>query len=308
MTEAIQPAADLVDSKETAAAPESNTLKLEKSPTEPQTPTLFDVDKMSDDEKKQKAREWGHIPQDQFRGDKSRWVDEGEFLKRSQERMPALQHQIRKQDDIINSQRMIIESLQKDVEREREELHTQKKEASEDQDFFKYTSLEKKEKALEERNEMLKNNLDTLSNHQQQEQVDNREVEMQHTANQWVNRNPWFQNPQSTEDFAKRSFAEMRFDEYKRTYPNAAPNAIMQQIDIDLQNFNQTPSNSYNYSSGGVATAPSTSNERNYSNLTESAKKICDNFSRMGRSAEEREFYRKEYIKAASEDLFKWSN
>lgn len=289
------------------------TLKLNSEPKEavqplssPPNNQLFDIDKMSIEEKEQKAKEWGHIPKNQFRGDQSKYIDTDEFLKVSERKMPALKHQIKKQDDIIASLRSMNESLNENIEQQKADLTHQMQEASDNQDLVKFKNLEKREAALEKKQENMQANLNNLEN---SHHAPDHSQAMGYAANQWTEKNNWYSTPKNQEDFAKRGFADKRFSELTEAYPNTDPSRILEQVDADLNKFIQPTSQSYNYNPGG-SNAPMgqpPSKDKTIGNLTESSRKSLDFLLTATRSKEEKERFTKNYLSSSTNDsLFKW--
>lgn len=307
------------DVKTEDATPARETLKLnpelkgteQPSAPPPSNPSLFNLESMSVEEKEQKAKEWGYIPKDQFRGDQSRHIGTDEFLKISEQRMPALKNQVRKQDDIIASLRAMNEGLNENMEQQKADIAHQMREASDNQDLLKFRALEKRDNALEQKRENMQANLANLENNHQQDVYSGHQEDTGRVVNQWIDKpeNQWLKNPTTDEDFKKKGFVDHRFTELSKKYPDANPTMIMNQIDADLNKFTQPAAQSYGYNPGGnnppMGQPPSKDKTR--ANLTIRAEAMLTNSLLIARTDKERERFTKNYLNNPSNDgLFKW--
>lgn len=286
------------------------TLKLPESP-EKKMESLFDLENMTVEQKDQEAKKWGYIPAEDFKGDQKRHMTAEEYLKASERKLPALKHQVKKQDDIIDNLRKMNETLSKNLENQKTELDQQFKEASDDQDFFRMRTLEKKEKALEQDQDELKSNMTALEGRNEVEEIDYSKQQVQDAVGRWVQTNSWYNNPQTPQEHAQRSFADQRFNEYSVKYPNADPTVLMSQISNDLDKFSQSQvvNSNYGYTPGGqnVPMGQQVSNEKIEANLNEGGKRMLNSVRSIARSSEEKESLTKSFLGSSTNDtLFKW--
>ena len=275
----------------------------------PANTPLFDTKNMSEEEKEQKAKEWGYIPATDFRGDKSRHMNAEEYLEASQRKLPAMQHQIKKQDAIIDNLRSMNQGLNDDLERQKIDLSQQMKEASEDNDMFRFRNLEKQEKNLEERQETLQTNINSLEQEQTQDDAKVRQEEVVTDVGKWIQKNKWFSNPETSADFAKKGFADLKFNEYTAKYPDARASQIMHQIDADMTQFTQQSGGAYNYNGGGANTpmGQPAAQDKTEANLTDGGKKMLRNVQNIARSPEESTRLTKHFLSSSTNnELFKW--
>lgn len=253
----------------------------------------LDLENMSDEQIKQAATEWGHRPKEAHRGDPDKWQDAREFLEKSIKKTPALIHQNKKQRQIIESQKMIIANQKKDLERQANALAPKMKEAFESGDYTEYRKLENEEKELLQQSKDFDKH---IVEDAEPENSNSRNEEYAMQANMWVRNNPEYNtNPQI------KATIDRNFDRYREEYPDANPSRIMEALDMDMKKIKSQQNNSYN----NYATKPSNmgkkSNTKSYNNLTQSAKRVCDQFVRAGHN-------REDYIKNASDTLFIWNN
>ena len=284
-----------------------------QQPPAPANNLAFDVGQMTQDEKDQKGREWGYKPTDSFQGDKSKHMDVDTYLRVSQQKLPAVLNQNRKQDSIIKTQQMMIDNMQKDIDSKQAALDSQKLEASEDNDLYKFDKLQKEERALEKRQEDLQThkeqlNEPSLDNYQDNNQAAAEEEEeaTQFEVRQWSQDKPFILNPQTKEDFANKAFVDSKWNQYKRSLPNAPTAVILEQVSRDLAAFNQA-NNSSNYSPAGTGGTPPVSNERSEANLTADAQRRLNSILSRAANDTQKAMYKDQFINHGTNDeSFKW--
>jgi len=292
---------------------DSQTLKLpdNQKPQEPvQQPAnnaIYDINGMTDDQKTQKAKEWGHIPKEDFRGDQSKWTDPDTFLRVSQEKMPALRNQVKKQDAVIDTQKMIIENMQRAFDDRKASLVGEKREASDDVDMVKFSNLEREERNIDQQQIDLKNNLSQLNDSQIEDKSDDRQIETEYAVNNWVQQNPWYKNPQNKEDYANQAFATQKMNQYEKAYPGAKTEHIMQMVSKDIGQFNQPANNSSNYSPAGIGGTPSISQNKTEADLTADGQRNLNRYLKLASSDAQKEAYKKSFMEYAGRDEnFNW--
>lgn len=284
------------------------TLKL---PADNKPESIYDLENMTTEQTEQQARKWGYIPSEDFKGDQTRHMSAEEYLRVSEQKLPALKHQIKKQDVIIENLRKMNENLNVDLESQKQNIETQKKEASDEQDFFKYSNLEKQEAKIEKRQEELKADMTALETDYKTDEVNYRDQQVHSEVQDWIKGNQWYTNPnKSPAEHAKKSYADERFTELSKQYPNADPNAIMTQISTDLNKFSQSlqTNTNYSYAPGGQnAALGQVSQDKTEGNLNEGATKMLRNIQAISRSPEEKARLTKNFLSSSTNDsLFKW--
>ena len=242
---------------------------------------------MTEEEIQLEAKKWGHIPKEAHKGDPAKWQDPREFLERSIRETPSLIKQNRKQSKIIETQNKIIETLKQNIERERVLLQPKMKEAFENADFLEYKKLEEQDAVLLERKK-------EFDNHIVEEKEEDPNLKYAAEANKWLQNNPDYYT-----NLKIKEVADKAFEDYKKEYPNGTPQQIIHAVDLEVKNIKN------NVSFKGTQSAPSTmekvTREKSYNNLTESAKRVCDNFASYGIKKED-------YVKSAEDSCFTWYN
>jgi hypothetical protein len=256
--------------------------------------SVLDLENMTEDQIKAEAKKWGHIPEEDFRGDKSRWRSAEDFLRDSTQRMPALQNQVRKRGRIIETQNKIIENQREQIKIQKMALQPKMKEAFENADYDAYNNLRRQESGLDKSDQDLEKLIE-------KPKFDMTSPEFLATPNvpdpelkRWLMKNPNYHTDQNF-----RNEADKTFDDYKAKFPNATSRQLLEAVDMKLKNSPSTYnpySNSTTYKPSNMAHSSKT---RSFDNLTEGSQRAC-------REAESHGVNRADYLKNCKDLNFIW--
>lgn len=235
------------------------------------------------------ARSRGWTPEDEFKGDKSRWVDAEDFVKNSDEYLPFLKKKARVQDQEIKQLKRAMEdakayfskSEERAFKRALAELKTQQRAAVEVGDVDAHDAISKKIDELRDDIPNAKDGPDLA--------MRAREAEFD-----WRDKNAWYDKGGRATDFANylvekyrpkakdmepEDFFDMIAKETLERYPDAA---------------SETPRREARNAVEGVSGNRVARGARVFANLPKEAQTICDRMIKNGYPVT-RESYTKDY-------------
>lgn len=256
--------------------------------------SLYDLDNMTDAEVATEAKKWGAIPKEDWKDDPSKFQDARTFLKNSIQKTPAHLNQIKKQDKIIDTLKVIVENQKAENERLRIKLDRNMKEAFEGGDYEKFQTLQAEKTSLENNY----NNLDSLKETQDIEYPQQSAAPDLDIAD-WITKHPDY-----TMNTTFAQGVDTLYNAYKAKYPFANNKQILGLIDSTLEkNNNKGAAVSDNTFGNQAASSISTSvpQKKTFDNLTDSAKKTCLEIEKRG-------LKREDFIQFCNDACFIWGN
>ena len=244
---------------------------------------LETTDQGGGDDIEERARSMGWVPEEDFRGDKSRWVDAEKFVERGENELPILRERMRTMQTQLTDTKKLVKRLAKqnaeisgrEYKRMEAQVQEQKAAAVELGDSEAFRKAEDQERELEK----LK-----------PEEIKVEESEELHpdfTA--WLDENTWYQNDPTAaavadsiaQQLSKTSNLQGRafFDEVTKKTKKELPHKF--------QNSRRGAPSSVEGAGGGRRQ----SGKKSYTDLPPEAKQACDRFVKQGLMKKE------EYVK-----------
>lgn len=266
---------------------ETLTLPVKEEPKEQDL--MFDkpLEDMSKEEIVEAAKKWGHRPKEAHRGDPDKWQDPETFLKNSRAHAPAHANQIKKLNQMVETQNKLLANQQKQNEELKASLQPKMVEALDNADHKEYVRLQKQEQDLDRQSEEFDKQI------LQPEQESDVNQALKEKCAEWERNNPEYRTNDKVREVADKAF---KF--FTNKYPDAAPERILDAVTIEVNNIKS--SSSLQSTSTQPSNMQPKTKTKSYDNLTEGAKKVCDNYGRSGGD-------KKVYISNSDDSCFIWS-
>ena len=244
--------------------------EVEESPEE-ESPDVKEPDEFEP-----RAKRMGWVPEDQFRGEKSRWVDAKTFVEKGENELPILRERLRRADEGLKELGEVKETLknfqgymtkveERAFVRAKAEIESKRQEAKEAGDFDKY------ERASTE--------LQKLETEAKPKEPEKKSDPMTDPVfAKWVGENDWMRN-----DPERSVYAETYGAFLNRTKPELKGEAFLENVEEAVkkqfpEKFENPRRNNVARVEGSGTPQQRKTGGKSYADLPPEAKKECDRY------------------------------